>query len=209
MKIKKFITKYGENCYIVFDEYDHTAAIIDPGGNEEEILDFIKQTNLIVEYILLTHGHFDHIAAVETLRDVTEAKVLISYEDAPMLTNPELNLSSRFYKNIICSDADEYLKDQDIINLSNIKIKALSTPGHTKGGMCFITDSICFTGDTLFKGSIGRCDFPGGDINILMNSIKTKLLTLNDETLIYPGHGDLSTIGEEKNNNTFIKDLIL
>lgn len=206
MMIKKFVAGiYGANCYIVTDENSRESAIIDPGGTDSEIFEYIVLENLIVKYILITHGHLDHIGGVEYLREKTGAKVAIHKEDALMLLDPKLNLSSMSYNEIICNPADILLNDGEILYLGKNKIEVLHTPGHTPGGICFKIDDVCFTGDTLFKGSIGRTDFPGGDFNSIINSINNKLLKLNNNIVIYPGHGENSTIGQEKENNPFLK----
>ncbi|AIS52320.1 beta-lactamase domain-containing protein [Thermoanaerobacter kivui] len=209
MKIQKYVVGlYGVNCYIVFDEESGEAIVIDPGENASEIYKYIESNNLKVKYILLTHGHFDHIGGVEELRKLTQAKIAISKEDSPMLLNENLNLSEMVYKKILCSPADILLNDGDTLSFGKYRVEVIHTPGHTKGGVCFKIGNVCFTGDTLFKGSIGRYDFPGGDFATLMDSIKNKLLVLGDDVLIYPGHGDSSTIGNEKRLNMFLRDLM-
>ncbi|HHW56371.1 MAG TPA: MBL fold metallo-hydrolase [Clostridia bacterium] len=209
MKIQRYIVGlYGANCYIVSDEESNEAIIIDLGEATDEIENYIDNNNLKVKYILLTHGHFDHIAGVEELRKLTQTKVAISKEDAPMLLNPALNLSEMVYKKVVCSPADILLKDGDTLTFGKHSVEVIHTPGHTKGGVCFKIDKVCFTGDTLFRGSIGRYDFPGGDFSTLMDSIKNKLLVLKDDITIYPGHGDSSTIGKEKRLNMFLRDLM-
>lgn len=206
MIIKRFIAGiYGANCYIIIDENRRISAIIDPGGTDTEISEYIVSENLKVKYILITHGHLDHIGGVEYLREKTGAKVAIHQNDAAMLLDPKLNLSSMGYNEIRCKPADILLNDGDILNLGELKIEVLHTPGHTPGGICFKIDNVCFTGDTLFKRSIGRTDFPGGDFESIISSIKNKLFKLNNNIVIYPGHGESSTIGQEKENNPFLK----
>ncbi|ADD02293.1 MULTISPECIES: MBL fold metallo-hydrolase [Thermoanaerobacter] len=207
MKIQRYVVGlYKANCYIVSDEETRETIVIDPGEYSSEIQDYIGINKLRVKYILLTHGHFDHIGGVEELRKVTQAEVAISKEDAPMLLDPSLNLSKMVYKKIQCSAADILLNGGDILYFGKYTIEVLHTPGHTKGGVCFKIDNVCFTGDTVFKGSIGRYDFPGGDFDTLMDSIKNKLLVLEDDVVIYPGHGESSTIGKEKRINLFLRE---
>lgn len=206
MIIKRFIAGiYGANCYIITDENKKESSIVDPGGTDTEIFEYIISGNLKVKYILLTHGHLDHIGGVEYLREKTGAKVAIHKNDAPMLLDSKLNLSGMSHNEIICRPADILLKDIDILNLGELKIEVLHTPGHTPGGVCFKIDNVCFTGDTLFKNSIGRIDFPGGDFETIISSINNKLFNLNNNIIIYPGHGENSTIGQEKENNPFFK----
>lgn len=209
MRILRYMTRlYGANCYIVSDEEEKEAIVIDPGEYSFEIQDYIITNNLNAKYILLTHGHFDHIGGVEELKKLTQARVAISKEDAPMLLEPSLNLSEMVYKKILCNPADILLSDGDTLTFGKYIVEVIHTPGHTKGGVCFKIDNVCFTGDVLFKGSIGRYDFPGGDFSVLMDSIKNKLLVFPDDVKIYPGHGDFSTIGKEKRLNIFLKNLM-
>lgn len=209
MKIQRYVVGlYGANCYIVSDEEEREAIVIDPGEYSSEIQDYIVTNNLNVKYILLTHGHFDHIGGVEELKKLTQARVAISKEDAPMLLDPSLNLSEMVYKKILCNPADILLSDGDTLTFGKYSVEVIYTPGHTKGGVCFKINNVCFTGDILFKGSIGRYDFPGGDFSTLMDSIKNKLLVLGNDVTIYPGHGDSSTIGKEKRLNMFLRDLM-
>lgn len=195
----------GTNCYIVYCDQTLQAAVVDPGGNKETILAEINKANLKVEYIINTHGHADHIADNDAIQQATGAKVLIHHEDAGMLTNAQLNLSMYIGKGIVCQPADRLLNDGDIICIGSIKFKTLHTPGHTPGGICLLDNNVLIAGDTLFAESIGRTDFPGGSYSQLINSIKSQLLSLEDDVRVLPGHGPETSIGWERKHNPFIQ----
>jgi glyoxylase-like metal-dependent hydrolase (beta-lactamase superfamily II) len=190
---------YDANCYILFDEITKETAVIDPGGDAELILDEIELLGADVKMILLTHGHADHTGAVVELRDKFKCNVYINEKDSEMIKK-----NIPIYGNIN-EDGDKYISDGDTLKFAEITIKCLATPGHTPGGMCFLTDKAVFTGDTLFYRSIGRTDFDGGDYDTLINSINTKLMTLSDDIQVFTGHGPKTSIGFERNSNTFLK----
>jgi hydroxyacylglutathione hydrolase len=192
------------NCYILGDEKTKQAVVIDPGGDFEIIEEHLKKLKLKVQYIILTHGHVDHIGALGELKKTTQAKILIHSKDSAMLYDPNQNLSIFSGDKIIPIKADRLLEDGDIIQCGGIKLEVLHTPGHTPGGISLLTDKMIFTGDSLFCGSIGRTDFPGSSFQNLIQSIKDKLLSRDDDYIIYPGHGPSSTIGEERKNNPFL-----
>ncbi len=192
------------NCYIVFDE-SKEALIIDPGAEGQKIFREIEKHGLKVKYIVNTHGHGDHIGANQKLKELTGASILIHELDAPMLTDGAKNLSIYLGKNISQPAADKLLKDGDVLEVGKMRFTVLHTPGHTRGGICLLGEDVCFTGDTLFDGSIGRTDLPGGSYTELINSIKTKLFTLDDKIVVYPGHGPDTTIGREKGYNPFFR----
>lgn len=198
------VGQLGTNCYIVYCEQTLRAAVIDPGGSKDSILDEISKNNLKVEYIINTHGHYDHIAANDAIQHATGAKVLIHHADANMLTSGELNLSMLIGGSIACQSADRLLDDGDSIAFGSIKLTTLHTPGHTPGGICLFNDNVLIAGDTLFADSIGRTDFPGGSYSQLINSIKSKLLILEDKVRVLPGHGPETSIGRERKHNPFI-----
>lgn len=194
------------NCYIIADGKNKDAAVIDAGENSDDILNIIKKHNLNVKYIINTHTHFDHIGAVSKIKKATGAEFLIHEGETHVLkTLPSQNLI--FGVKIDAPPSpDGFLKDNDKLHLGDITLKILYTPGHSPGGICIYANGMVFTGDTLFAGSIGRTDLPGGDYNTLINSIKEKLLSLGDKTMVLPGHGPGSTIKEEKEYNPFLID---
>jgi len=194
------------NCYLIACEKTQKAAVIDPGGEEEIdlILSLLQKNNLSLKYIINTHGHIDHIAGNNLLKAKTEALLLIHKLDADMLVDANKNFSSFMGKEICSPPADKFLEEGGEIPLGRLKFTVIHTPGHTPGGISLALDNIVFTGDTLFAGSIGRIDLPGGSYQDLQKSIKEKLLVLSDDTIIYPGHGPGSTIGEERRKNSYI-----
>jgi hydroxyacylglutathione hydrolase len=192
------------NCYLVRCSEDGEAVVIDPGGEGEKIWSVIQNRGLNVRLIINTHGHGDHIAANGFLKAKTGAEVLIHPEDASMLTSPARNLSAWINGGLVCPPADRLIKGDDEVTCGNVTFKVLATPGHTPGGISLWADGVVFTGDTLFRGSIGRTDFPGGDYRLLLNSIRDKLLVLPSNTIVYPGHGPESNIGEERVTNPFL-----
>ncbi len=195
------------NCYIIADEKTKKAAVIDAPSDAGEILDYLEEEGLKLKFILLTHYHFDHIGALDYLKEATGAKIAIHSFEADGLSDPTVNLA--LYADAPCPTvaADILLKDKDTISFGDIKLKVLYTPGHTIGSVCYYieNENMLFSGDTLFYRNIGRCDFPGGDEEIIEKSIKKQLYTLPDETEVFPGHGMTTTIGEEKING-YIKN---
>ncbi|WP_101773076.1 MBL fold metallo-hydrolase [Peptostreptococcus faecalis] len=193
-----------ENTYIYYDEKTLDAIVVDPALNIKEEKDFISQKKLNVKYIMLTHSHADHIGDVIELKDFTKAKVLANINEKELLNDANKNLSSQFFPRKIEFEADIYVNEGDQIEIGQNIISFINTPGHTKGGMCIQCGNDLFTGDTLFNGSIGRTDLYSGDYEQILNSLK-KLSKLDDNIVIYPGHGPSSTIGEEKRNNEYMK----
>lgn len=193
------------NCYLVWCEETKEALVIDPGGEAARILAEIKKEHLQVKYIVNTHGHMDHIAVNHEVKEGTGAKLLIHVEDAPLLENPNLNLSSYMGGAYRSPKPDLLLcEGEEIAVGKQVRLEVLHTPGHTRGGMSLKTDGAIFTGDTLFAGSVGRTDFPGGSFQELLESIKNKIMICDDSFLIYPGHGPTSTIGYERRHNPFL-----
>ncbi len=199
---------FGVNCYIWGDENTHEAIIIDPGGNARDILAAIKQQQLEVKVIVNTHAHFDHVVALNDIRAATHAPFLLHADDASILAMAQKNAASFGLHIPQPAPADRLLHDGDEVQVSGITLRVQHTPGHTPGGICLLGDKVVFTGDTLFQAGIGRTDLPGGDYGTLMRSIGDKLLALPADTVVYPGHGDKTSIGAERQLNPFLRPLI-
>ena len=191
------------NCYILYNPDKREGLIIDPGAEGSRLIKFIKQEKISINYIINTHGHPDHIGANRKIKEHTNAPILIHQYDAPMLTKSASILSFIFPLESSSPPADTFIKDGDLIECAGMKLKVLHTPGHTPGGISLLIDDSIFTGDTLFSGSIGRSDLPGGSEEVLLNSIK-KILSLDENLIIYPGHGPSTTVSEELHSNPFI-----
>lgn len=192
------------NCYLITDKESKKSAIIDPGGISSKLDKEVELNNLSVEYILLTHGHFDHIRKVARYKNKTNAKILINHKEKDFPLDPNLNLSCKFAHMLIEPfDIDILLNNEETIKLGSSIIKILHTPGHTVGSSCFLIDNCIFTGDTLMKQSIGRTDFATGSSKDMVKSL-AKLLSLKNNFIIYPGHGDISTLAFEKSNNLYL-----
>jgi hydroxyacylglutathione hydrolase len=192
------------NCYLIGDEQTKEAVVIDPGGDEDEILEALKYHNFTLKYIIDTHGHFDHVDANQALKDATGAQIVIHPLDAAMLQRDN---EAMFFtgKRMRPSKADVLVNEGDVITFGDIKLNVLHTPGHTPGGISLVNADapLVYVGDTLFAGSIGRTDFPGGDYDTLINGVREKLFTLGDHYVVYPGHGPVTTIGHERKYNPF------
>ncbi len=194
------------NCYILGDQESKEAVVIDPGGDFEDIAGQLRESDLKVKYIVLTHAHFDHTDALAQLKAATGAEVLIHALDADMLCSAGQAQPFTLESGREPCRADRTIKEGDRIKFGRHVLEVLHTPGHTRGGISLVTDKMIFVGDTLFSGSVGRTDLPGGSFQELMASIKNKLLTKADDCLVYPGHGPASTIGEEKRHNPFLDE---
>jgi len=195
MFVKMFtVGMLGTNCFLVGDTETHEALIIDPGfdrnSEAKTILKEIERNDFEVKYIVNTHGHSDHIGGNRTLKELTKAPILIHEYDAPLLFDPP---------------ADRLLHDGDLIEVGSVKLRVIHTPGHSRGSIILLSADTVFSGDTLFAGSIGRYDLPGGSLNDIKNSLKSKLLILPDYMKVYPGHGPVSTIAEERRSNPFLQ----
>ena len=192
------------NCFIVGCKETLEAAIIDPGDEADKILQSVAESNLKVTSILNTHGHFDHVSANNGIHTATHAPILIHALDAPMLEQIAASASNWGLSAENSPPPDRTLDDGDTITFGKITLKVIHTPGHTPGGISLFTDGHVFVGDTLFAGSIGRTDFPGGDFGTLKSSIQDKLFALADDVRVYTGHGPETTIGQEKQHNPFV-----
>ncbi len=205
MKIFKYsVGVMGTNAYIIIDEETMQAALVDPGDEPEKLLYAIASKNASLSYIILTHAHFDHILALPELKNKTGASLLVHKYDAPMLADNSLNLLSRFsVRDMVFPCPDRLLNDGDAIRLGKSEIKVIHTPGHTQGSICLTVDNDLISGDTLFRESIGRYDFPGGDYEVIMASLQ-KIKALDIKGKIYPGHGMSTTLEHELNYNTYL-----
>jgi len=193
------------NCYILASEQNSKCIIIDPGADERKIRKALEKYKLVPECVINTHGHFDHIGC----DDAFGVPVYVHEEDKPMLEEPELNMSGFFSLPYKVSSSIRVLRDKDKVNIKDMELEVIHVPGHTRGGIALLVkkpeSGILITGDSLFCQGIGRSDLDGGDEEQLIRSISEKLITLPDETKVYPGHGPSSTIGQEKLNNPFLR----
>lgn len=188
---------YAANCYVLTDETTKETAVIDPGGDSDDIIKYLKSIYADVKFILLTHGHADHTGGVNDILKEYNVPVYINKEDYDLISQSEYMYGS-------ISKVEKFLEEGNEFRIGDIKIKCVLTPGHTPGGVSFIIPKEVFTGDSLFLGSIGRTDFAGGDYDTLINSIKTKLMILPDDFIVHPGHGPYTSIGKEKISNPFL-----
>jgi len=195
------------NCYIASDPVSKAAVVIDAGDEAEEILAYIQQNDLQVKYILNTHGHFDHIQANDALRDATSAPLGIHADDAELLAIPEKISAYMDMPAHGCRPPELTLHNGDTIAFGPYRLRVIYTPGHSRGGCCFyeVDERVCFTGDTLFQGSIGRTDLYGGDYAALLKSVRERLQLLSDDTIIYPGHGPESDMASERKRNPYLR----
>ena len=208
MILKTFIEPPIENNnYVIIDEETRKGALIDCSHFDEKILEFLEEQNAELEYILLTHGHFDHIAGiVEFLSSgklSKKPKIYLHKDDLKQIEKSNQYMSLFGLPDIQIPVIDKYVEEGEIIKLGNLNIKVLHTPGHTQGGVCYSVDDILFSGDTIFKESVGRCDLDGGDFLQIVESIKNKIFTLPENTVIYSGHGSSTTVSWEKVHNQF------
>jgi len=189
---------YQENAYIIINEETREAIIIDPGDEGKSLVSYLKGLNVKLQYILLTHGHLDHVGAVDELREEFKIPAYIGEADMKYIERRKVAFGSM-------KRADFFLKEGDALSFGNMPIKIVETPGHSKGSLSFLIDNVLYVGDVLFQGSIGRTDLPGGEFNELISSIKDKLMKLPGNTRVMPGHGPETTLSQEKSFNIYLR----
>lgn len=203
---------FDENTYIVWLKGRTDALIVDPGLEPLLILEFLEEQGLRPAAILNTHGHADHIGGNEALKEAfPEAPIVIGTNDAPLLTDADLNLSAPFGMPVTSPPADQLVREGDVLDVGGLRLEVLDIPGHSPGHVVFVYRSRpchVFGGDVLFRGSIGRTDLPGGSHELLLAGIRSKLFALPDETVVYPGHGPVTTVGHERRTNPFVGEMV-
>lgn len=199
--------KFGSNCYIVGNKISRDAVIIDAGVNIASVLAKLDTLKLSIKYIILTHNHFDHMFYVKEIKSATGAEVAIHKEDAPGFSNSTLNGSSQFAVPISFGEPDILLEDNSSLDVGNLHFEIIHTPGHSAGSISIKVNNIIFTGDTLFRTSIGRTDLPTSNEKAIIHSITKKLFAYPPDTIIYPGHGPSTSIDYEIKHNYVIKSL--
>ncbi len=193
------------NCYVAACEDTNEAILFDAPDNTEKILGFLNKKNLKLKYVFLTHAHFDHILALAEIKAATGCKIAIHEAEVKYLNDPSLNLSNSMLGMVLPEiTADIIFKDDDVFDFNGKPISVIHTPGHTEGSVCYLLENILVSGDTLFNKSIGRSDFPFGDYDTEINSIQKKLMVLDDEIKVYPGHGFSTSIGKERKENPYL-----
>jgi len=214
MIVKQLVVGFMEVfCYILGCEETQKALLIDPAGDEERIIDTAHHLGLTIESVVNTHGHPDHTCGNAKVKDLTGAKLYMHALDDQLFNTPEGQSMAREMGFAISPPADVHLHDGSVVHFGNKQLAVLHTPGHSPGGICLYGENNLFTGDTLFVGAVGRTDLPGGSLDTMLKSIKEKILTLPDDTIIWPGHNygarPTSTVGLEKKHNPYITDLSL
>ena len=196
------------NCFIIGDSATNEGAIIDPGDDAQKILQVVKETGLDIKFIIATHGHFDHNAAVAPLKEALRCDFLLHESDLLFVRRSKNTAQNWGIAIDQVPDPDNYIKEGDILKVGTLELEIIHTPGHSPGGISIYikSEGILFSGDTLFFTSIGRTDFDGGSMDQLQASIREKLYTLPENTVVYTGHGEQTTIGNEKQNNFFVRN---
>lgn len=207
MRIEKYVVgMIGTNCYLVINEETKDTVMVDPGEYPMKLKNAVREQGLKIRAVLLTHAHFDHIMGLTDVMKDTKVPVYVEEDDLPMMTDGEWNLSSNYLRGGYQFKDAVPVRDGQTLEIAGFKFRVIHTPGHTPGGCCYYLEQegVLFSGDTLFCASVGRSDFPGGSASELVRSVKEKLLVLPEETHVYPGHMEETTIGYEKCHNPFV-----
>jgi hydroxyacylglutathione hydrolase len=203
MIIKKLVVGPLENnCYIIADENTKEGLVVDPGDEPDRILDLIHENNFQLKYIVCTHTHFDHVAAVPEIKEETKAKIVLHIDDLAIYRSTKDQAAAWGYEVDPLPEPEMFVSEGDVLEAGDLRFEILHTPGHSPGGICLYGEGILIAGDTLFAGSVGRTDLYGGDIKELKISFK-RLMSLSDDVKVFPGHGPESTIGKERSDNLF------
>lgn len=207
MIIKKFVVGPLENnCFVIVDENSKECFVVDPGDEPDRILDFIHESNLRVKYIICTHAHFDHVGAVSEIKNGTKAKIVIHKDDLAIYRSSKDHAALWGFDIDPLPDPDLFVSEGDVLKIGDLEFQIIHTPGHSPGGICIYGQGILLTGDTLFAGSVGRTDLPGGDVRELKGSFK-RLLSFSNEIRVFPGHGPETTVEREKTGNFFAQEI--
>lgn len=195
----------GTNCYMLVNKDNNEGIMIDTADDYERAVSFVDKCGCTLKAVLLTHGHYDHMTVSRQIADKYGVSIYAGEHEKNVLADPAVNLSAGMGSRGVSMKADVWVKDGETLSISGIGIKAIHTPGHTEGGMSYYVEEIhsLFSGDTLFAESVGRTDFPGGSMGDIVRSIKEKLFVLPDETVVFPGHGEGTSIGHEKKYNPY------
>ncbi|MFC1564770.1 MBL fold metallo-hydrolase [candidate division KSB1 bacterium] len=200
------VSPFATNCHIAASESTKSGIVIDPGDDAGYILRTIEESGLSIKKIINTHAHVDHLCGAKELKDSLKAEFMIHKGDIELLKMLPMQVQLYGMKSEGVPEVEKFLEDGDIIEVDDISFKVIHTPGHSPGGICLSCEGVVFTGDTLFADSIGRTDLPGGSYQQLIGSIKERLLPLEENTVVYPGHGPTTTIGHEKRFNMFLRE---
>lgn len=198
------VSMFETNCYLAYDDKSKVGVIIDPGDEADRIIQAVDKYGITPKFVLLTHGHGDHVGAVNDVLTKYAVPFYAGKGEEALLSSAEKNMSAAVGIPVICREPDRLLGNGDSITFGGETLTVIETPGHSPGGVCYVSGDILFCGDTLFYGSVGRTDFPGCSHEKLISSIVDKLMVLPDDTVCYPGHGPATTIGFERKNNPFL-----
>lgn len=191
------------NCYVVYDEKEKEAIIVDLGYESEDVVKFVKENDLVVKYIYLTHCHFDHIMGAKWIKEQLDVPIACLDKEEENCKDENVTMGKALLFKPITVTPDKIFFENDEIQVGNLSFKVIHTPGHTSGSSCLYGEGILISGDTLFAGTYGRCDLPTGNVQEIIKSVKLKLLELPSDTVVYPGHGEITTISNEKQSEEY------